>query len=1137
MNSQVNNSAVRAQQQRSTNQYSLYTEFESFEGNLHWESTGKGYDCPICEGGHDRDWCRLGIDDNDEVVITICGRGDRYSTDGWIQYGTAKDGRPKYRKEIESFKKSTRPANNRTWTYTDIEGNELKRARRVDYGDGKTPSRWQEYKVDGKWIKDVSEDVKNQINSQVTVYKYQNVKDAIAKGKTIYIAEGEPAVETLEKIGVTATTNIGGSNQWKEHYGEIFKDANQVVISLDRDRQGVKWALKVAESLEKVGIKPQLLYVYPESELWKPQYIQDSGGADIYDYYEAYPSMNPDDLSKLIYKFKREQLEALLEATSKQNQASPQPQESQQWNYDSVKKHIQNLIDEGFSESQIKLELDKLSKESGFHQISLKDVYWELLEVDKTLSKIKNQNKEIERLERLRAKNLDIDKLLDSKNLTNQLKIKAKRLGVTPESFLVVLLVTAGSLINIDTCLQIIPNDNWKARPILWAVLIALSGRGKSPVIDEITEPLNEFQAELDEKFEKDYENYEKELEEYEDGNRDEKPKEPTYPSVIYNNATTESLVKGLKDNPGKIAFQKLDELDELFKGANQYKGGAGADIQFYLQMTRGKPYKVDRAGKGKPTFIKKAGVSIVGGIQPKVARQTFQGQHADNGFLPRFLPYEIPKGKKDRGDTSVKIDISPLLKSCYERLYFMESKFFTMSSDAWEIYDKWLDWLDNENYKLSDDDGAYASFLSKMGENTASITLVLHCLNAALRGEKPEEKLDAETIKKGIEIAQFFIAQFSILNAGLKSDDLNSSDSAKPQDEIIKLSRDKGWIKAKDCQNSGRAALKGLKPDVIRSLFQELANASKGETRDKETRLQFKAFGDDNHDDSEPEPENEAVGSVGSGSVLVGSSTLPVETNNNGSFENSSSVVGSYPPSSLSHTYQSEKENGDKTQNQSGSSSSSYSSEETLLTYQMAETASQRETEPVVSQAYRKPTDTTINLPIEKNETEPDKPKKQFENEPEFKKSDIAYVLKMQPNNKPKFCKVLETYGSNLKIEDIDSGEIMWVGCEFCDIYGQKTKYEVGQRIYSNDTKDFCEILEVRENGDQIDLEVWFPRYDYRQVINARYRHKNGKLKYTAIPCDWSNDWAIKMLQSSPRQDYCVVPGCEDEFASFDKF
>jgi RecA-family ATPase len=89
-----------------------------------------------------------------------------------------------------------------------------------------------------------------------TIYRLPEV----VRADTVYIVEGEKDVETLERIGLTATCNSGGANKgnWKEKFGSYLR-GKSVIILPDSDRPGRRHANAIAAKLAGVAKSLKLI--------------------------------------------------------------------------------------------------------------------------------------------------------------------------------------------------------------------------------------------------------------------------------------------------------------------------------------------------------------------------------------------------------------------------------------------------------------------------------------------------------------------------------------------------------------------------------------------------------------------------------------------------------------------------------------------------------------------------------------------------------------------------------------------------------------------------------------------------------------------------------------------------------------
>lgn len=66
---------------------------------------------------------------------------------------------------------------------------------------------------------------------------------------SVCIVEGEKDADTLNDIGIPATTNCGGAEKWSQDYNPMF-DGKRVIIIRDNDEAGEKHAIRVARELK-----------------------------------------------------------------------------------------------------------------------------------------------------------------------------------------------------------------------------------------------------------------------------------------------------------------------------------------------------------------------------------------------------------------------------------------------------------------------------------------------------------------------------------------------------------------------------------------------------------------------------------------------------------------------------------------------------------------------------------------------------------------------------------------------------------------------------------------------------------------------------------------------------------------------
>jgi len=144
----------------------------------------------------------------------------------------------------------------RIYSYTDENGQELFQVVRLHYKDGKPGKTFRQRVHDPANPKANRQGYVNSVPAEIrdtTLYRLPNVLRAIADGKHVYVVEGEKDVETLERLGFTATCNPGGAGKWREGYSRRLAGADVIILpdcdTKENNYTGQEHALDVAIKL------------------------------------------------------------------------------------------------------------------------------------------------------------------------------------------------------------------------------------------------------------------------------------------------------------------------------------------------------------------------------------------------------------------------------------------------------------------------------------------------------------------------------------------------------------------------------------------------------------------------------------------------------------------------------------------------------------------------------------------------------------------------------------------------------------------------------------------------------------------------------------------------------------------------
>ncbi len=234
----------------------------------------------------------------------------------------------------------------------------------------------------------------------------------------------------------------------------------------------------------------------------------------------------------------------------------------------------------------------------------------------------------------------------------------SKALSAPPDLVAVPTLVAASAAIGNACRIQV--KEGWTEPANLYTAIVGASGTRKSPAQDAATAPVRNRQSDM-----------------------------RTWTS----DATVERLADLLHENPRGLAVIR-DEVAGLVRSFNQYKGGKGADKEFYLSAWSGQSFRVDRRN-GTEIIVPRPFVSVVGGIPPEVL-QELAGQFKGDGFFERIL-WAYPDRVKGRWtDFAVSSEAQGQYNKLFDDLYALpyegEPTFLNLTAQARAYFSKWHD-------------------------------------------------------------------------------------------------------------------------------------------------------------------------------------------------------------------------------------------------------------------------------------------------------------------------------------------------------------------------------------------------------------------------------------------------------------
>ena len=787
-----------------------------------FSTSSKTNPCPVCGRTKDKD-CRISRDGK----LVLCHQNFNHTKtqqpDLWHFNGETSDARCGKYVFKEKTQKSIRPKQSRSWEYPARDGSRLVRVVRVDDGEGNkriSQERWDKDKqrwLPG-WGKD--EDKNKVVRASIPVYRYAEVRKAIAKGQPIYIVEGEPCADLLWKLGLAATTNIGGGGKFTLTDSLDLQGAELIVIVPDLDKKGIAHAEKVAEHFPEA----LWLYSFPTSKIWEN--LPEDHGLDIADWIE------------------HEKLSAIeLRATIGEKKVFKVPQAAakvlthDRFKVPSVdlRQEITALVNAGTTGSELTAALLELSRGSNAQQIQR--IYNEILEEADREEQRLDRKSDLEELLKISSRRLTLEKYLHP-NLAEPIKKVSAWMGVDPEAVLTHLLPIAAGLINPNSRIVVKKSTNFVEPCLLYSAVVAETGSRKTPTLNIAKAPLVKLQAEEDERYNAELKAYKKELDAYnhrpKENKDDEPPVLPHPPREFYvDNVTVESLdeIKGFQ--PNKAFTMIKDELSGLFASHGAYKGGKGSDKESFLSGWGGGGVKKNRRSKDSRVSLARDSLSITGGIQPDKLRALFGDFTDAQGEWARFLWYQMPMRPYKIPRHDAAYNLGHLLESIYRKLDSLPELEFYFSKEGQKFYDDWYD-KRYEQTRNETKPGLKAA-MAKMPGQAARLIGVLHVLNG-VSSQPPEvqEEISLTTVRAGCHLAQFYLGQVTLLQG---DGDALDGELTPVLKSLLEKVNELGKLTATQAKKAVWG-LRKIAPEKIRQYFDELAAMDLAQVQGAGSRL-----------------------------------------------------------------------------------------------------------------------------------------------------------------------------------------------------------------------------------------------------------------------------------------------------------
>ena len=439
---------------------------------------------------------------------------------------------------------------------------------------------------------------------------------------------------------------------------------------------------------------------------------------------------------------------------------------------------IDNLIAQDIDGSTLTLRLSALADE--FHKPlnQVEKIYDQRCKEAEATQYVKEAAIGLSDLQQIRQSSLPLEAGLhgDNGRLAWQLRETAKAMPTAPEFLATTLIPVLASRIGTSQTLVISARAGYTVRPIFRTMIVAPTGRKKTPAQKSIISALTELEAIHYETYRLQQEQYEQELTAWKhNANGDEpKPTPPVRKRFFSNDDTLAARIQIHRENPNGLLLYR-DEGSAFITERGRFSNGRGdsGETEADLSEFNGGSLSHDRKTDGS-TFLTKTGISRTGATQYTKLQQ-LMGDHNDGtGEWSRYLfcladappsYLDLTGDDTDTGLQQTLIDLIQLLDELPERNYLL-------SHEAKLTFMEYQHLLTDR--AMETDHPAMAAALPKFETYFGRFILLLHVVNAVLAETEPTTTVEAHTVERARQWTEYFYGQFQLLMA------LNS-----PQQEI----------------------------------------------------------------------------------------------------------------------------------------------------------------------------------------------------------------------------------------------------------------------------------------------------------------------------------------------------------------
>ena len=211
------------------------------------------------------------------------------------------------------------------------------------------------------------------------------------------------------------------------------------------------------------------------------------------------------------------------------------------------------------------------------------------------------------------------------------------------------------------------------------------------------------------------------------------------------------------------------DELAGWFDFDRYSSSKSGLSSSRWLELFSGRAIQIDRRTQD-PIFIRRAGMSIAGGIQPGILRRVLQTTFLENGLAARMLFAMPPRRSRRWTNNDLDPKAQKRMQTLVDRLAALSMN--TAVPDASEddpkphtiglmpdASDLYIQFYDDHNAEMEGEDEHIAAASSKLECYAPRFALIIHLVREAAVDPSVEdiERVDFQSMKIAIELVEWF--------------------------------------------------------------------------------------------------------------------------------------------------------------------------------------------------------------------------------------------------------------------------------------------------------------------------------------------------------------------------------------------